>query len=301
MLPLSIICIFAAYLSFLMKSKFIIPPIPAVLSAIVSVQCGAAIAKGLFPEIGAAATASLRIGLSAIILLVAFRPKLSELNAKQWKYVILYGLSLGAMNMIFYFAIERIPIGLGVTLEFVGPLVVAIFSSKKAVDFIWVILAAAGIALIAPWTDKGLDLIGVLLALLAGAFWAAYILLGGRISKIMKGGEAVAVGMLFATILILPFGFAGGGLNHLNPKLLALGAALALLSSAIPFTLEITALKQLPPRTFSILMSLEPAMASLAAFVFLQEYLTVVECAAVACVVIATAGSSLTAKKTLEI
>lgn len=284
-----------------MKSKFIIPPIPAVLLAIISVQCGAAIAKGLFPEIGAAATASLRIGLSAIILLVAFRPKLSELNAKQWKYVILYGLSLGAMNMVFYFAIERIPIGLGVTLEFVGPLVLAIFSSKKAVDFIWVILAAVGIALIAPWTDKGLDLIGVLLALLAGAFWAAYILLGGRISKIMKGGEAVAVGMLFATILILPFGFAGGGLNHLNPKLLALGAALALLSSAIPFTLEITALKQLPPRTFSILMSLEPAMASLAAFVFLQEYLTVVECAAVACVVIASAGSSLTAKKTAKI
>jgi len=284
-----------------MKSKFIIPPIPAVLLAIISVQCGAAIAKGLFPEIGAAATASLRIGLSAIILLVAFRPKLSELNAKQWKYVILYGLSLGAMNMVFYFAIERIPIGLGVTLEFVGPLVLAIFSSKKAVDFIWVILAAVGIALIAPWTDKGLDLIGVLLALLAGAFWAAYILLGGRISKIMKGGEAVAVGMLFATILILPFGFAGGGLNHVNPKLLALGAALALLSSAIPFTLEITALKQLPPRTFSILMSLEPAMASLAAFVFLQEYLTVVECAAVACVVIASAGSSLTAKKTAEI
>lgn len=284
-----------------MKSKFIIPPIPAVLLAIISVQCGAAIAKGLFPEIGAAATASLRIGLSAIILLVAFRPKLSELNAKQWKYVILYGLSLGAMNMVFYFAIERIPIGLGVTLEFVGPLVLAIFSSKKAVDFIWVILAAVGIALIAPWTDKGLDLIGVLLALLAGAFWAAYILLGGRISKIMKGGEAVAVGMLFATILILPFGFAGGGLNHLNPKLLALGAALALLSSAIPFTLEITALKQLPPRTFSILMSLEPAMASLAAFVFLQEYLTVVECAAVACVVIASAGSSLTTKKTTEI
>jgi inner membrane transporter RhtA len=284
-----------------MKSKFIIPPIPAVLLAIVSVQCGAAIAKGLFPEIGAAATASLRIGLSAIILLLAFRPQLSELNAKQWKYVILYGLSLGAMNMVFYFAIERIPIGLGVTLEFVGPLVLAIFSSKKAVDFIWVILAAVGIALIAPWTDKGLDLIGVLLALLAGAFWAAYILLGGRISKLMKGGEAVAVGMLFATILILPFGFAGGGLNHLNPKLLALGAALALLSSAIPFTLEITALKQLPPRTFSILMSLEPAMASLAAFVFLQEYLTVVECAAVACVVIASAGSSLTAKKTAKI
>lgn len=280
-----------------MKSKFSIPPIPAVLLSIISVQCGAAIAKGLFPEIGAAATASLRIGLSAIILLIAFRPNLGKLNAKQWKYVTLYGLSLGAMNMVFYMAIERIPIGLGVTLEFVGPLVLAIFSSKKAIDFIWVVLAAIGIALIAPWTSNGLNLTGVLLALLAGGFWAAYIILGGRISKIMKGGEAVAVGMLFATLLILPFGIFSGGLNQLSPKLLGLGAALALLSSAIPFTLEINALKQLPARTFSILMSLEPAMAALAAFVFLQEYLSVTECIAVACVVIASAGSSFTARK----
>lgn len=280
-----------------MKRKFQIPPIPAVILAIISVQCGAAIAKGLFPEIGAAATASLRIGLSAIILLVAFRPRISNLNAKQWKYVILYGLSLGAMNMVFYMAIERIPIGLGVTLEFVGPLVLAIFSSKKASDFIWVVLAAAGIALIAPWSSSGLNIIGVLLALLAGGFWAAYIILGGRISKIMKGGDAVAIGMLFATILILPFGIFSGGLSQLNPKLLGLGAALALLSSAIPFTLEINALKQLPARTFSILMSLEPAMASLAAFVFLQEYLSVTECLAVAFVVIASVGSAVTSKR----
>lgn len=280
-----------------MKRKFQIPPIPAVILAIISVQCGAAIAKGLFPEIGAAATASLRIGLSAIILLVAFRPQISNLNAKQWKYVILYGLSLGAMNMVFYMAIERIPIGLGVTLEFVGPLVLAIFSSKKASDFIWVVLAAAGIALIAPWSSSGLNIIGVLLALLAGGFWAAYIILGGRISKIMKGGDAVAIGMLFATILILPFGIFSGGLSQLNPKLLGLGAALALLSSAIPFTLEINALKQLPARTFSILMSLEPAMASLAAFVFLQEYLSVTECLAVAFVVIASVGSAVTSKR----
>lgn len=279
-----------------MKLKINLPPIPAVLLSIISVQCGAAIAKGLFPEIGAAATASLRIGLSAIILLVAFRPNFTKLNTKQWKYVILYGLSLGAMNMVFYMAIERIPIGLGVTLEFVGPLLLAIFSSKKAIDFIWIVLAATGIALIAPWTSNGLNLTGVLLALLAGGFWAAYIILGGRISKIMKGGEAVAVGMLFATILILPFGIFSGGLNQLSPKLLGLGASLALLSSAIPFTLEINALKQLPARTFSILMSLEPAMAALAAFVFLQEYLSVTECIAVACVVIASAGSAITAK-----
>ena len=280
-----------------MKLKFNIPPIPAVVIAIISVQCGAAIAKGLFPEIGAAATASLRIGLSAAILLIAFRPNLFNLNPKQWKYVILYGASLGMMNMVFYLAIARIPVGLGVTLEFVGPLILAIFGSRRIIDFIWVALSIIGIALIAPWTSNGLAISGVLLALLAGVFWATYIILGGRISKIMKGGEAVSLGMLVATIIILPFGFLSGGLSHLSPKLLGLGAALALLSSAIPFTLEIGALKQLPARTFSILMSLEPAMASLAAFAFLQEYLSVTECIAVGCVVVASAGSSVTAKR----
>lgn len=280
-----------------MKIKFNIPPIPAVVIAIISVQCGAAIAKGLFPEIGAAATASLRIGLSAAILLIAFRPNLFKLNSKQWKYVILYGASLGMMNMVFYLAIARIPVGLGVTLEFVGPLILAIFGSRRIIDFIWVALSIIGVALIAPWTSNGLDISGVLLALLAGVFWATYIILGGRISKIMKGGEAVSLGMLVATIIILPFGILSGGLSHLSPKLLGLGAALALLSSAIPFTLEIGALKQLPARTFSILMSLEPAMASLAAFAFLQEYLSVTECIAVGCVVVASAGSSFTAKR----
>ena len=280
-----------------MKIKFNIPPIPAVVTAIISVQCGAAIAKGLFPEIGAAATASLRIGLSAAILLIAFRPNLFKLNPKQWKYVILYGASLGMMNMVFYLAIARIPVGLGVTLEFVGPLILAIFGSRRIIDFIWVALSIIGIAVIAPWTSNGLDISGVLLALLAGVFWATYIILGGRISKIMKGGEAVSIGMLVATIIILPFGILSGGLSHLSPKLLGLGAALALLSSAIPFTLEIGALKQLPARTFSILMSLEPAMASLAAFAFLQEYLSVTECIAVGCVVVASAGSSFTAKR----
>lgn len=285
-------------LSSLMKSKLLnIPPLPAVLLAILSVQFGAAIAKGLFPSIGAAGTASLRIGLSAVILVIAYRPNLSKLTAKQWKAVIPYGLSLGAMNMVFYLSIERIPIGLGVTLEFFGPLLVAILGSKRVIDFLWVILAGAGIALIAPWTGKGVDLVGALLALTAGGFWAAYILLGGRISKIMNGGEAVTIGMLFATALILPFGIFSGGLSNLNPKLLGLGAALALLSSAIPFTLEMKALKQLPSRTFSILMSLEPAAASICAFIFLQEKLNFTECLAVAFVVIASAGSTLTAKR----
>jgi inner membrane transporter RhtA len=280
-----------------MKNKLInIPPIPAVLFAIISVQSGAAIAKGLFPVIGAAGTASLRIGISALILLAVYRPNLKKITANQWKLVIPYGLSLGAMNLVFYLAIERIPIGLAVTLEFIGPLLVAVSGSKQIIDFFWVLLAAAGIVLIAPWSSNGIDLLGVLFALLAGALWAAYIVLGGKISKIMKGGDAVATGMLFAAILIVPFGILGNGLNNLTPKLFSLGIALALLSSAIPFTLEMKALGQLPARTFSILMSLEPAAASICALIFLQEYLTFNEVLAVLFVVIASAGSTITSR-----
>ena len=282
-----------------MKNKlFNIPPIPAVLFAIISVQSGAAIAKTLFPAIGAAGTASLRIGISAIILLAIYRPNLFKITPNQWKIVISYGLSLGAMNLIFYLAIERIPIGLAVTLEFIGPLLVAVIGSKRLIDYLWVLLAAIGIVLIAPWSNNGIDLLGVLFALLAGALWAAYIVLGTKVSKIMKGGDAVATGMLFASILIVPFGILENGLTNLTPTFLYLGIALALLSSAIPFTLEMKALAQLPARTFSILMSLEPAAASIFAFIFLQEYLTFNEILAVVFVVIASVGSTITSKRT---
>lgn len=281
-----------------MKNKELnIPPIYAVLLAIISVQCGAAIAKTLFPAIGAAGTASIRIGISAIILLLAYRPNLKQITPDQWKIVIPYGLSLGAMNLIFYLGIERIPIGLAVTLEFVGPLLVAIIGSRRLIDYCWVLLAAIGIALIAPWSNSNVDLMGVIFALLAGGFWAAYIVLGGKVSKIMNGGQAVSTGMLFAAILILPFGFYENGLANLTPKFLGMGIALALLSSAIPFTLEMKALGQLPPRTFSILMSLEPAAASICAFIFLQEHLSFYEILAVVCVVTASVGSTLTAKR----
>ena len=281
-----------------MKNKeFNIPPVYAVLLAIISVQCGAAIAKSLFPTIGAAGTASLRIGISAVILLLAYRPNLKAITPKQWRIVLPYGLTLGAMNLVFYSAIERIPIGLAVTLEFIGPLLVAIVGSKRLLDYCWVVLAGIGIVLIAPWSNDQIDPIGVLFALFAGALWAAYIVLGGKVSKIMHGGEAVATGMLFGAILILPFGIYENGLVNLTPKLFGMGVALALLSSAIPFTLEMKALGQLPPRTFSILMSLEPAAAAICAFIFLQEHLNFYEILAVICVVIASAGSTLTAKR----
>ena len=279
------------------NKKFNLPPVPAVLLSIISVQCGAAIAKTLFPAIGAAGTASLRIGISALILLLAYRPNLKQITPNQWKIVVPYGLTLGAMNLIFYLAIERIPIGLAVTLEFIGPLLLAIIGSKRLLDYCWVLLAGLGIVLIAPWSNDRVDLVGVFFALLAGALWAAYIILGGKVSKIMHDGQAVATGMLFAAILILPFGFYENGLANLTPKFLGMGAALALLSSAIPFTLEMKALGQLPPRTFSILMSLEPAAAAVCAFIFLQENLNFYEILAVVCVVIASAGSTLTAKR----
>jgi inner membrane transporter RhtA len=285
-----------------MKNKLInIPPFPAILLAIISVQFGAAIAKSLFPAIGAAGTASLRIGISAIMLLLAYRPNLRAITPEQWKLVIPYGLSLGSMNLIFYLAIERIPVGLGVTLEFIGPLVLAVFGSKRMIDYFWVLLAAIGIALIAPWSGNGIDLIGVFFALLAGVFWATYIVLGGKVSKVMKDGDAVSTGMLFASLLIVPFGIMENGLSNLTPTYLGMGIALALLSSAIPFTLEMKALGQLPPRTFSILMSLEPAAASICAFFFLQEHLAPSEILAVFFVIIASAGSTMTAKKAIQI
>lgn len=284
--------------NFFLKIKaFNIPPVTAVLLSIISVQSGAAIAKGLFPAIGAAATASLRIGISALILWAAYRPNFNSITSKQWRLAIPYGLSLGAMNLIFYLSIERIPLGLAVTLEFIGPLLVAVLGSRRWIDFLWIALAAAGIGLIAPWSSDGEDLLGIFFALMAGAFWAAYILLGGRISKIMKGGDAVTVGMLGAALLIIPFGILGGRLENGSPKLFGLGIALALLSSAIPFSLEMKALARLPSRTFSILMSLEPAMASLCALVFLQEYLSYNEVFAVILVIIASAGTTLSSKK----
>ncbi|MFW0735943.1 EamA family transporter [Flavobacterium sp. T12S277] len=279
------------------NKKFNIPPVYAVLLAIISVQCGAAIAKTLFPTIGAAGTASLRIGISAILLLLAYRPNLKAITPKQWKIVLPYGLTLGAMNLVFYTAIERIPIGLAVTLEFIGPLLVAIIGSKRLLDYCWVLLAAIGIVLIAPWSNDSIDPVGVIFALLAGALWATYIILGGKVSKIMHDGQAVATGMLFGAILILPFGLYENGLANLTPKFLGMGFALALLSSAIPFTLEMKALGQLPPRTFSILMSLEPAAAAVCAYIFLQEHLNFYEILAIVCVVIASVGSTLTAKR----
>lgn len=273
-----------------------LPAIPAILGSIVSVQGGAALAKGLFPVLGATGTVGLRVVLSAVILLAAFRPRLRRVTAAQWRVVIPYGVVLGVMNVVFYLSLSRIPLGLAVTVEFIGPLGVAVFGSRRAVDVAWVVLAAAGIALIAPWAGGEADAVGVLLALAAGACWAAYILLGSRVSRMIPSGIAVAMGMTIAMVVAVPVAVAAGGFSRLTPGLLAAGVGVALLSSVIPYTLEMVALKELPARTFGILMSLEPAVAALAGLVFLHEVLSPRQWLAVALVIAASTGSTLTSR-----
>nr|WP_246853653.1 EamA family transporter [Rufibacter aurantiacus] len=201
------------------------------------------------------------------------------------------------MNLIFYVAIKRIPLGLGVTIEFIGPLALALLGSRKLLDLVWVALACLGIALIAPWENNNVDLIGVFCAALAGGLWAGYIVLGGKVSQLMKGGDAVAVGMVFATLLILPFGIGSGGLSALTWPLALIGVAVALLTSALPFTLDMGALRQLSPKNFSILMSLHPAFAALSGLLFLQEYLSLTQWLSIACVITASVGATLFSKK----
>lgn len=276
--------------------RFSLPAVPAVLLAIVSVQGGAAIAKGLFPVLGPAGTTSLRIGLSALVLLGVVRPRLGRLEAPQWRAVVPYGLALGAMNFLFYCALARVPLGLAVTLEFVGPLGLALAGSRRWLDGVWVLLAAAGIALIAPWHGAGVDLLGLGFALAAGGCWAVYIVLGQRTAAVLPGPVAVAVGMLFATLPVLPFGIASGSLLGLTPHLLLLGGLLALFSSMLPFSLEMRALKSLPTRTFSILMSLEPVAAALSGWLLLGERLTVGQWLAVGSIVVASVGAILTTR-----
>lgn len=281
------------------RSGWTLPPIPAVLLAVVSVQGGAALAKGLFPVLGAAGTAGLRVVLATLILLVVFRPSFTRLTRAQWVAAVPYGLVLGTMNLSFYLALTRIPLGLGVTLEFIGPLVLAVAGSRRALDFVWVVLAALGIILITPWraSPGALDLVGVLLALFAGACWAAYIVLGGRLSRVLPGGAGVAVGMVFSSLAILPFALESGVVAKLNPMLFAAGLGVALLSGALPYTLELMALRVLPSRTFGILMSMEPAVATLMGLVFLHEHLSLVQWLAVLLVSAASAGSTLTARR----
>ncbi|MBB6016051.1 EamA family transporter [Deinococcus radiopugnans] len=279
-----------------------LPPIPALLLSMLSIQAGAAYAKTLFPLIGPLGTTGLRVGLAAGILMVIFRPNLRLLTRRDWQAVIPYGAVLGLMNLTYYLSLERLPLAIAVTLEFLGPLLLAAALSRRALDFLWVALAGAGIWLISPHGTAGaLDPIGVALALVAGAFWAAYILLGGAVGRRLPGTTGVAVGMLVAAAVCVPFGVAQAGTALLAPGVLLTGLGVAALSSALPYSLEMRALRLVPPRVFGVMMSVEPAMGAVCGLLFLGEALLGLQWLAIACVILASAGINLTTPRPVPV
>ena len=272
-----------------------VPSTSLVLLSIGSVQLGAAIAKGLFGELGAGGTVLLRVGFAALVLLLLWRPPLGGHDRGDYLVAVVFGLALAAMNFCLYQALDRIPLGIAVTLEFVGPLGVAVAGSRRALDLLWVVLAAAGIVLLAPLDvlgETGLDPVGVALALLAGSFWASYILLSARTGSIFPGGTGLVIALCVGAVALVPVGIIGGGTGLLDPKLLLAGFAVAMFSSAVPYSLELEALRKLPARVFGVLMSLEPAVAALMGFVVLGERLGMRALAAVLFVTVAAVGAS---------
>ncbi|MEA2456094.1 MAG: inner rane transporter RhtA [Thermoleophilaceae bacterium] len=267
-----------------------------VLGAVTSVQFGSAFAKGIFDEVGAGGTVFLRVVSAAVVLALIWRPPLRGHGRRELLVAVLFGLSLAGMNLAFYSALDRIPLGIAVTFEFVGPLAVAVFGSRRRLDLVWVALAAAGILLLSDFGGADLDGVGVALALLAGGFWAAYILLSVRVGRAFPGGSGLALAMLVATLPLAPVGIADGGAELLSPAVLAVGVGVGMMSSAIPYTLELEALRRLPAGVFGVLMSLEPAVAALAGFVVLGEDLVGREVVAIVMVVAASAGAARGAK-----
>ena len=261
------------------------------LAAIVSVQTGSAIATRLFDDVGPTGTVMLRLLFAALVLAAIWRPALGALRGARAREVILFGIALAGMNTSFYLALDRIPLGIGVTLEFVGPLGVALAASRQRSDLLWAALAAAGILLLAPTPGGDLDTLGVFLALLAGAFWAAYIVLSARIGRSFEGGEGLALAMIVAAALLLPAGVVYAGTDLLDLGILGVAFAVAMLSSAIPYSLELEALRRLPQGVFGVLMSLEPAVAATIGFLLLDQGLAAREVVAIAFVVAASAGA----------
>ena len=267
-----------------------IPPPALVLLGIVSVQVGSALAKHLIREVGGFGTVALRLFFAAAMLMLLWRPSL-RLNRRAWTVVLGYGVTLGLMNLCFYQALARIPLGIAVTVEFLGPLAVAVAGSRRWRDAFWAVLAAGGVVLLMEGRGN-LDLAGFLFALAAGTCWGLYILVGAALGRHTTEGNGLALGMAVAALLDVPVGVAESGMALIRPHVLAAGLGVALMSSVIPYTMDLEALRKIPPRVFGILMSLEPAMAALIGFIVLRESLHGSQWIAVLCVVAASAGAT---------
>ena len=270
-------------------------PVAVILIAMLSIQSGASLAKSLFPLVGAPGVTALRIVLGTAILVAIFKPWRLRFKKEQRLPLLFYGLSLGAMNYMFYLSIQTIPLGIAVALEFTGPLAVALFSSRRPVDFIWVVLAVLGLWFLLPLGQNvtEIDLTGAALALGAGAFWAVYILTGQRAGE-EHGPATVALGSVIAAIVFVPIGMAQATASIWQWSVMSIGVAVAVLSTALPYSLEMIALTRLPTRIFGTLMSMEPALAAISGMVFLGETLTLTQTLALCSIIAASMGSTLT-------
>lgn len=267
-----------------------------VVAGVSSVQLGAAIAKSLFDQLTPTGLVMLRLVFGALILGLLFRPRVRDRSSRELQLALAFGLTLVTMNFCFYQAIDRIPLGIAVTLEFIGPLGIALVGSRRSSDFLWVAMAASGIALLAPGIgEEGLDPVGVAFAVGAGGLWAAYITLSIHVGRAYSGPTGLVLAMAVGAVVSLPFGIASAGSALLEPELLAAGLAVAVLSAALPWSLELEALRRLPAHVFGVLMSLEPAIGALVGFVVLGERIGTRAVVAIALVVIASAGAARTA------
>ncbi|MEP8672358.1 threonine/homoserine exporter RhtA [Enterobacter hormaechei] len=270
-------------------------PVAVILIAMMSIQSGASLAKSLFPLVGAPGVTALRIALGTLILVVVFKPWRLRFKKEQRLPLLFYGLALGGMNYMFYLSIQTIPLGIAVALEFTGPLAVALFSSRRPVHFIWVVLAVLGLWFLLPLGQSvsQVDLTGAALALGAGACWAVYILTGQRAGE-EHGPATVALGSLIAAVIFVPIGMAQATDSIWQWSILPVGLAVAILSTALPYSLEMIALTRLPTRIFGTLMSMEPALAAISGMIFLGETLTLVQTLALCSIIAASMGSTLT-------
>lgn len=274
------------------SSLRLVSPVWLVLIGILSVQFGAGIAKSLFDEIAPTTIVWLRLVTSAVVLVAIARPVLRGRSRTDWLVVLAFGLCLGVMNWAIYQAFARIPLGIAVTLEFIGPLTLAVIGSRRVRDLLWVLLAGIGVAVLGLSGGGEVNLAGALFALLAGAMWASYILLAGQTGQRWPGFDGLALASVFATLLLTPFAIGEGGGDLLDPHILLLGAAVGLLSSVVPYSCELVALRSIKASVFSILMSLEPAAAALAGIIVLQEFLTWEQWLAMTFVVVASVGAT---------
>ncbi|MCG8907856.1 MULTISPECIES: threonine/homoserine exporter RhtA [unclassified Pseudomonas] len=281
------------------RSRFLstVFPIAILIVSMASIQTGASVAKSLFPVLGAEGVTSMRLIFAAIILLAILRPWRTSLRGKPLKPLFIYGLNLGLMNLMFYMALQSIPLGVAVALEFTGPLAVALFYSRKPLDFLWIALAVVGLGLLLPIADfgAGIDPKGAALALGAGVCWGLYIIFGQRAGSDL-GAQGAALGITIAAVCMAPIGFAHSGTALLDVSLFPALLGVAILSSALPYTLEMVALTRLPARTFGTLMSIEPAFGALSGLVFLGEQLTSHQWIAIGAIIVASVGTTLSSR-----